>query len=364
MQISETEQKQNKSGKHAAGIILFVLALILTNVLLSFLIEPYKSSSQEMWDGYAARRTNPPDTIIVGTSQGLSGISPVDLDSVLGSSSYNMSTNMQSIASSAQIVRTAVTEYHVKRVLLVVDYEVLDLARKDSRRAEQSLWMARARSQSFPESAATVWNFVTDDAFIGTSASLTFFTPWVYNRNTDVRENIQEKLSGKVIDSEGHRREDGYEPSTEQVNPDSFVMTLEGAADWESEGTNFQDLVLSDENRSELTALCEFCRENGVELTALCVPYLNFMNIYRISDYAAMYDELTALFGAYGYDFYDFNLTRPEYYEKDMADFKDLGHMNTSGAEKFSAFLGEVLKNSEAGEEQNDLFYDPWSFAE
>ena len=371
MQTSKTQERtgtpqgRTRAGR-AAGFLLFLAILLGINQLLCFLMEPYRSSSEEMWYGYEARaEENPPDTIIVGTSQGLKGINPEYLDPALGSSSYNMSTNMQSLASSREIIREAAETRAIKRVLLVIDHEVLSLNRADSRRAEQALWMARARSESFPENLKTVWSFVTSPVWIKTSASLTFLTPWVYNRSTDLERNVREKLAGKVLDDTGHRLSNGYEPGEGAVDQSIHFVTLQEAASWDEKQRNstFHKLNLNRENETNLKEICTFCRENGIELTAVVVPYPNYLNIYRLTDYAAITDELKNLFAAYGFFYLDFNLTRESSFSLSGTDYHDVGHLNSSGAAKFSRFLGTTLKSLDAGEEVTDLFYDPWEFA-
>ena len=142
-------------------------------------------------------------------------------------------------------------------------------------------------------------------------------------------------------------------------------VTLEEAAAWDEKQRNstFHKLNLNQKNETNLKEICAFCRENGIELTAVVVPYPNYLNIYRLADYAAITDELKNLFAAYGFSYLDFNLTRESSFSLSGTDYHDVGHLNSSGAAKFSRFLGTTLKSLDAGEEVTDLFYNPWEFA-
>ena len=98
MRISEKSSslrpKRRRMRRKILTVLLLLAALTATNSLLCFLVEPYRSSSEEMWRGYAAFGNM--NTVYAGTSQALSGIIPEDVDKTLGSRSYNMGTNMQS----------------------------------------------------------------------------------------------------------------------------------------------------------------------------------------------------------------------------------------------------------------------------
>ena len=177
--------------------------------------------------------------------------------------------------------------------------------------------------------------------------------------------NVREKLAGKVLDDTGHRLSNGYEPGEGVVDQSIHFITLREAATWDAEEPDltFHSLELRQGNEKILQEICEFCKENGIELTAVVVPYPNYLNIYRLADYAAITDELKDLFSSYGFSFLDFNLTRESAFALSGTDYHDVGHLNSSGAAKFSRFLGTTLKSLDEGEEVTDLFYDPWEFA-
>lgn len=336
-------------------IAALILALIITNGALSFLLEPYRSSSGEMWQGYTSMESI--DTVFVGTSQCLQGLDPDALDPVLGSSSYNMATNMQSPADSLIAVQTAIRDHDIRRVVLAIDHEILMTDRSDNFRAEASYIRGKTRAEGPLAAAADTISFVTTGEFIGKPISLLYFTPWVYNRSTDIQANVREKLAGQILDTTDHRTDKGYEPSDEVLR-DSIppFTTIEQAGQWDLENPDLTVPYLSAENREILTEIMTVCAENDVSLTAIVIPYANWLDIYNAEGYLALRDELAALFTSGGAAFYDYNLIREEYYAKSRSDFRDVGHMNSTGAARFSAYLGSFLRDREAGMDVDSRF--------
>lgn len=336
-------------------IVALILALIITNGALSFLLEPYRSSSGEMWQGYAAQENI--DTVFVGTSQCLQGIDPDALDPVLGSNSYNMATNMQSPADSLIAVRTAIEDHGVSRVVLAIDHEILSTARSENFRAEASFVRGKVQAEGSLEAAGDIWAFVTSRDFIGKPISLLYFTPWVYNRSTDIASNVRERLAGEVLDSTGHRTAKGYEPSDEVLDESlPPFTTIEQAGQWDLENPDLDVPYLTEDNREILTQIIDLCADNDVSLTAIIIPYANWLDIYNAQGYLALRDELASLFASGGASFYDFNLIRQEQYAKSRSDFRDVGHMNRQGAVRFSAYLGAFLQEKEAGTDVDTWF--------
>ncbi len=330
-------------------ILIFLLILLCLNGLLSFLLEPYRSSSQEMWQGFHAM--DKIDTIYTGTSQCLQGIDPSVIDSACGTHSYNMATNMQSLANSRAAIRAAIEEYGIQRAVLVVDHEILNVDRADNARADQSFWHGKAIAEkSFFLRLRDDLTFMTDPDFVGTPSSLTYLTPWVYNRTTNLRQNLLEKVSGQIQNTEGHRSASGYQHSENELDPSLEFITWEEADEWDEVAVSLQALSISEENLHELTAIRDLCAQNDVELIVIIIPYPNWLSIYRKDEILQVDQQLGALFSESGYDFYDFNLLLPEYYDAAGNEkYSDVGHMNSTGAAAFSAFFGTFLQERAAG---------------
>lgn len=363
MQISDSgiSKKQDRGSASRVRLALLkalvlLACLFLLNGVLSFLMEPYLGPSEEMWRNY--RSCENLDTVFVGTSQCLQGINPATLDRICGSSSCNMATNMQSLANSRDAIAAAVRDHHIQNAVLVIDHEILDLDRSDNFRADQSYWHAKAITE--PSVSARLLDdltFMTSPAFFGKPASLTYLTPWVYNRSSSLSQNLKEKISGTILDTEGHRTARGFLPSAEELSPEFEFITWEEAEEWDKTAVSLKDLSISEGNKEELAGIRDLCAANQVSLTVIVVPYPNWLSIYPLENYLETDAEIASLFAEAGFEFYDFNLILPEYFDPSgNENYSDVGHMNERGAERFSAFFGEFLKARSSGEEVQTWF--------
>lgn len=350
------QQRAPRKSRTVLKCVTLLAVLLLVNSVLSWLLEPYLGPSEEMWRNF--RQNTQIDTVYVGTSQCLQGINPAVLDEAHGGASYNMATNMQSLANSCDAIQTAIRDFHIRNAFLVIDHEILDLDRSDNFRADQSYWHAKAATEpSIRRRIADDFTFMTSPAFFGKPASLTYLTPWVYNRTASLSLNLKEKLSGKLLDTAGHRTAQGFLPSQEALSPDLSFITWDEAAEWDKTAVSLQDLSISEENRSELIRIRELCAENNVALTVMVVPYPNWLSIYRLEDYLATDRTIAEIFVEDGFDFYDFNLILPEYFDPSgNENYSDVGHMNEKGADRFSSFLGAFLNARESGEDVRSWF--------
>jgi len=327
------------------AVLVLIALLLAANALLCFLLEPFRGSSEEMWRGFAADAQI--DTVIAGTSQGLSGIDPSALDEALGSHSYNMSTNMQCFANSLDAIETAYEQRGIKRAVLVLDHEMLDAQRYDNFRADASFHHGKEAILPLSGKIKDALSFVTDPSFIGKPLSITYWFPWIYNRSTDISLNVREKMAGRVLDETNHRLANGFEPSDDVVDQSIPFITMDEADAWDAQNPDLDTLSLSDENRAVLEQIVQFCRTHAITLYAVIAPYPNWLNIYNKDSYLAMDDTLSGIFSGDGVSFTDYNLTSKEDLPLTTENFKDVGHMNTKGAEIFSSFLGEQIKEAE-----------------
>ncbi len=356
--LPETITNENRSGRRKTIGKILILAglLVLLNTGLCQVLEPYKSSSLEMWEGFHAQESL--DTVYTGTSQCLLGIDPAILDATRSTQSYNMATNMQSLANSKEAIASAIREYGIRHAVLVVDHELLDTKRSENGRADQSFWHGKAAAESsVTMRMADDLRFMTSRAFFGTPSSITYLMPWVYNRTSNVKLTLQEKRAGRILDASGHRTQKGFQPSKQELSQDASFISWEEADEWDQVAVSLQDLCISEENLEELRSIRDLCSRENVELTVIVIPYPNWLSIYRKKEYLAADTQLRELFAEADADFYDFNLILPEYYDASGNEYySDVGHMNQKGAERFSAFLADFLTAREQGEDVGSWF--------
>lgn len=337
-------------------LLLLAALLVLLNTALCLVLEPYKSSSLEMWEGFHAQESL--DTVYTGTSQCLLGIDPAILDAACSTRSYNMATNMQSLANSKEAIASAIREYGIQHAVLVVDHELLNTSRSENGRADQSFWHGKAVAESsVTMRIADDLRFMTSRAFFGTPSSITYLMPWVYNRTSNVKLTLQEKRAGRILDTSGHRTKKGFQPSTQELGQDADFISWEEADEWDQVAVSLQDLQISEENLRELRGIRDLCSSENVELTVIIVPYPNWLSIYRKEEYLSADVRLKELFAEADDEFYDFNLILPDYYDASGNEYySDVGHMNQKGAERFSAFLAKFLTARDQGEDVGSWF--------
>ena len=336
-------------------IIAFIILVSIINAALTFVFKPFLGSSAEMWSTYDTKSEL--SMVYTGSSQCIAGIRPDYVDATTGLISYNMGTNMQSIQNSKRAIAKAIKEHEIEVVFAVIDFETLSQTRYSNFRAEASFQQAENSTETLGQRLINDYNFITDSEFISNPGSLNYFFPWIYDRNTNISLNVQEKLAGQILDETGHRDEYGFEASDVVVDDAAVFITLEEAREWSENTTAFSDLYINENVRKSLEEIAELCRENDVRLIAASIPYGNHFSVYRLDDYQTVTEELKEIFSGDNIAYYDFNLIKPEYFEIKRSYYRDVGHLNIEGATAFSEFLGEFIVTSQT-QDVSDYFYD------
>lgn len=336
-----------RTSRILVKIIGFLCLMICFNCIMNVLLVPANSDIDVMWNQYYSKERNEIDTVIVGASQTYVGIDPAIIDSILGTSSFNMGTDSQSYTDSLMAIKIALSEHQIKNVILAVDYEYL-FDENVNKKAEAAFSHSLASHMSMFDGFRQNLRFLINN--IDEEVSINYFFPWITNHISispgQLKENLYLRIGKIDLDNQG-RDVNGFKPR-------------EGSLDFNNLGAAVTDANLSGKVSQEvndaLEEICDLCVENGTILTAVVTPVPKTVVVQYGSSYFDMVEYTSNLFGKYGYSLYDFNLLKDNCYEYDEKYFYDYAHLNEEGAYYFSELLGNTLLNEANNKESSGSY--------
>lgn len=344
-------------SKSLMSIIAFLVLFSIGNAVLSFVLRPFSGPGKEMWDGLNAKDNL--DMVFVGSSQCMCDINPEIVQENTGLISYNMGTNMQSIQSSYIAIKEAVNRKNVGTVVLLIDPETMEMKRSDNFRAEQCFMRNLSDTLPIYTRFRTTLEFMCSEDFFAKPYSISYLVPWTYDRTSNISLNLKEKINGQILDTEGHRDENGYSPSDVVYSIDVEQTRAEDAMKWSLEAGDLHVLSPNRDNLDTLEDIAQFCHEKNVTLYVVTVPALNTFTYYDYFAYVEFTEAIKETLLKYGLTYYDFNLIKEEYFDTIyVPNYRDIGHMNNDGSTAFSGVMGTFLNKTMAGEDVTYLFKD------
>ena len=342
--------------------LLFLAVFILVNLLMTFLLTPFSSPSTEMWDGYYDRAGGALEMIYIGTSQCYESVNPEITEPLTGLASYNMGTNAQSLMDTKRALETAFRDHEVKETVLVLDYDGLMKKKDRYARPEAAFTYAMSRHLPLSGKILNALKFVFDPEYFGDPQSLNFFFPWLNNRSNMhfeyMIENASAKLTGKIPEADdinNVRNEYGYK---------GFQSVIDYNETYSMERYKFREEKVSERALATVEEICRICREEGSHFTVIVAPVtVSAVRAYGKS-YFTRLQYVKEFLDGQGVEFYDFNLAKPELFERKGEFFKDWDHLNDTGAGIFSRSCAELYRMQQAGEDPEGLFYEMEEYLE
>jgi len=352
------KEKKTRRKHKGLGLVIVLLCVIVINELIKFCFEPYGTASQVMWSDYHKEKEL--DQIFVGSSLCYVGINPYIIDDMMGTKSYNMGTPAQRLAQSEVAIKTAIEDHHIKRVVMALGY--FSLTGERSTAASVAFLRAKDKSGSPIDKVKTYLDYATDDDVIGSSASINYFFPWIYNSVSwgKLSSNIKAKIEGKqAIEQEmvnnvfRHYVGKGYGYLTGNLNFDDSGNKT---------STKYYSNTFSDESLQELRDIALLCAENDVELVVVGTPkpaydILSYGN--NGDDYFEKMVLIKELLKECDAKYYDFNLAKEDLFTNNDKYYFDHEHLNKEGSEAFTRSLANLLLKLDAGENVDDYFKSP-----
>lgn len=330
----------------------FLIVLCAVNMLLSFLLEPVKGSSDTMWTEYYLEEEI--DMAFVGASFSSTAFVPYVVDEITGVNSFNMGTPLQAIGQTVSAVETLLEEHDVTTVVLGMGFFVLQYETLDE--AELTFERARISKKTGWAALKETLEYVFDEEVRSTEKSVNYFFPWTYNRQQITKQYMKNNVADKIANWK--RKWTGTDNGSESAK--GFRLK-EGVTDyntsWEINSYYYYEQTFLDEKVEEFESILRLCKENGVDIVVVNTPHPAYDIISCYQTYAGSEMEMTAICEKYDVDYYNFSLAKPELFASAPEYYFDFEHLNLEGAEVFSESFCKLLKDRASGENVEEYFY-------
>lgn len=350
------QTSDKKTGRAVIRVICFFVIAVLLNALLTFAVTPAYSPSQEMWRHYYAAENRKLDMVYVGTSMSYTSINPEITDRITGFHSYNMGTNAQSYANSLTALQRAVSDHHISRAVLVLDYAYLEKGMENHGRPDAIFVHSMNQGRPLPERVKNAASFLFDPDYFGKSQSLNFWFPWISSATGGSADHYIQNMGAKLGlvtlkpgDDNNVRNRYGYKPYRQKIN---YNQIRETQQTWSKKD-------LSRDSMKSLDEICALCKRKQVKLTVIVTPGPVSQVLSYGNSYFDRMKKMQQFFADRGASFYDFHLAKQKLYAGKPEYYKDNDHLNVDGARVFSRSLARVLLAEKEGKKPSGWFYTP-----
>lgn len=346
-------------------VLIFMVVFCVINFVLLCAYIPYSSWSLIAWEAFD--KAPYVDTIVTGSSYAERTINPNILDDKLGYTTYNIAVPYQNLHDSFHAIKKAHETRGISRVVLGLRHETLcdDSNERDLKR-HAIFTTGYVSDISVVYYLRDMFDTVFDPQYFGKRDSLNYPVLWGYhvNRKSDPLNNLSQRLSStdRIADSVIHYHTWHYYANG-YGNYSSNTKWFDHGVDLgKGTLTPFEFGKLSDEHMKTYEEICKYCKEHNIELITVITPYPSFVFVNDKGVYPSMMKPLEALAQKYGSRYIDLNLVKDNQYRPSLLQFYDVEHLNSSGADRVSALVADILSNTDPDARMNELLYryDQW----
>lgn len=317
-----------------AALFLSIAAAILYGA--NFVLQLKSADGCYVMQMFEKQETDTIDVVFIGSSHIYTDVNPAVLWEEYGIAAYDLSASNQPLWNSYYYMKEAIETQSPK--LVVVDLyrateteDVID----DARIAMNTLGMAHGQNRN-DNIKASIEN--EEDALD-------------YILGYPVYHTRYESLSAEDFSVyNGDPNGENYKGFNENC---ISITAFENFADMS--GVE-EKLELTKKNKEYLIAMMELAEETDTELLFIVAPYQGISPSDKM-----IYNSVEELVRDYGVSFVDFNERYAEIGLDPMTDCAEWSHLNYTGSEKFSKYLGEyILNRYSIDDHRGDDMYASW----
>lgn len=333
-----------KGAKRILAVLGFLALLFVVERVVDYFVLPVSNMGMA---SIQSRRENEGhiDTVFLGASLAADSVIPDVIDQTLGSRSFNLSTNAQSMRMSYYALRDVLVKNDVKRAIVEVSVNRM------SRDVEEQDGLAKIAFVDYLINQDAHWSYIRDNysldelprlLLISMRCQLKFLVSDLGQRfDLDYLKHYLKNGYAIAKDHTVRPGGRGFIKYTSKIKRGNAGAELENPSD----ATEVYTTEEGRENEKELRRIAELCEQHGVELTLITIPASDTWFLSYADSYQQMHEYFAGLAAELGVAYYNFCYA-PELQEQ-LKDkhFKDTKHMNAEGAAVFSPYLANVLKN-------------------
>lgn len=298
------------------------------------------------------------DNLYLGSSHVYNDIDPQLLDELNGQYNFNLSTHAQALNGTFYLLREADQDNELSHVYLEMYYACS--ANDRTINNDYNNW----NNTDFMEPSFNKIEYMISNGGLDRCLENVFaFTR--YRTQLGDAEYVKEvttyKKGGEYLAFQYHH-DFGDGNGYAEVMPQGFNYSTRVYL--ECDRCYGQEYVLSegcmgDKSEQYCRKVIEYCQNKDIPITLFISP-INDLQLISTKGYDNYINEVREIAEEYEISFYDFNLTKDQYFSLQQDQhFQDAGHLNSYGAAVFTPFFYEVV-SGEAGETEK-YFYDSYA---
>ena len=281
------------------------------------------------------------DTLYVGSSEGLRGLSPTVMDYYNGTNGYNLSSAMMTMCGRYWLLKHEISRNDIDLVILELSYES----------------MARDREEEGPEGDIPVIGKLPNMAMRAQYIMESFpidEIPWLYYH---LIEHGAKAISYQFDEWD-------FDTDEETLERRGYTVTTTNDVSLTQEEylrlyhTSNIDTTIVASNEQYLQKISDLCWENGIELVLITLPQARSYTT-EYADLQVLTDYYHDFADANGWSYYDFNLLKDrDTLFPETEAFNDITHLSHTGAWYATHRLSELIMLEQAGEDTDTYFYE------
>lgn len=338
-------------ARAAAAAVFVLLSFCIGKTLEFFLLDDVNEWSRAMFHDFYTREENI-DYLFLGSSHVYCGVNPEVMEEKLGGACFNMATPAQPLNGSYYLLREVDRRNALSHVYLELYYG--QSTGEEGRFKEHGQLPRNWRNTNYMKPSLNKLEYLLTMSR-PEEIYLSFFPARRYWQDlgnlSKIKETVRQKRTAAYKE---YHVENTINGVRETYAKGGFYVSEHRA-----QGGVLYDILrpapldgqsFTEEAETYLVKIIEYCRKREIPLTLYSAPMTDYQ-VMLSGDYDGYVERIGGIAKRYGVAYYDFNLTDPAYLDlQEDGLFRDKGHLNVYGADKFSAFFGDVLTHKVTGE--------------